>query len=151
MPLNPAYVGKEYPATPEYEVGREHIRDFATAIGDTNPAYHNADAAREFGHPDIIAPPTFPFTLTMKVMALAMFDPELGLDYGRVVHGEQHFDYERPIHAGDRLIVTTRIADIATRNRNEYLTTRSEVRTVDGELVVTTSEVIVSRGTGEDS
>lgn len=151
MALNPAYVGKQYPTTPEYEVAREHIREFATAIGDTNPAYHNADAARELGHPDIIAPPTFPFTLTMKAMALAMFDPELGLDYGRVVHGEQHFDYERPVRAGDRLTVSTTIAEIRAHGTNEYLTTRSEVRTVDGELVVTTQEVIVSRGTGANA
>lgn len=150
MALNPAYVGKQYPQTPPYEVGREHIREFATAIGDTNPAYHNADAARELGHPDIIAPPTYPFILTMKAMALAIFDPDLGLDYARVVHGEQHFDYERPIRAGDSLTVSTTIADISTKGSNEYLTTRSEVRTDDGELVVTTSEVIVSRGTGSE-
>jgi acyl dehydratase len=147
MPINPDYIGREYPPTPEYEVGREHIRDFATAIGDHNPAYTNVDAAQELGHPDLIAPPTFPFTLTMKAMAMAMFDPDLGLDYGRVVHGEQHFDYQRPIHAGDRLVVHASIADVATHGANEYLTTESQVTTVDGELVVTTREVIVSRGT----
>lgn len=147
MALNARFIGREYPATPEFEVGREHIRDFALAVGDNNPAYHNVDAAQELGHPDIIAPPTFPFVLTMKAMALAMFDPDLGIDYGRVVHGEQQFDYERPIHAGDTLTVTTSIADIAVKGRHEYVTTRSEVRTTAGELVVTTREVIVSRGT----
>ena len=146
-PLNPGYVGKAYPATPGYLVGREHIRDFATAIGDNNPVFHNVDVARELGYPDLIAPPTFPFTLTMKAMAMAMFDPELGLDYGRVVHGEQHFEYTRPICAGDELVVSTVIADIHSSGKNEFLTTRSEVSTVAGELVVTTSEVIVSRGT----
>jgi acyl dehydratase len=147
MALNPEFVGKEYPRTPEYEVAREKIRDFAIAIGDHNPAYHNVDAARQFGHPDLIAPPTFAFTLTMKAMAAAIFDPDLGLDYGRVVHGEQYFDFERPIYAGDRLIVDAAIAEIRSHGANEYLTTRCEVQTVDGELVVTTQEVIVSRGT----
>jgi len=147
MAINPEYIGKEYPPTPVYDVGREQIRDFAISIGDHNPIYTNVDAAREFGHPDLIAPPTYPFTLTMKAMAMAMFDPDLGLDYGRVVHGEQHFDYERPIHAGDQLVVTTVLEDIRTSGRNEFLTTRSRVTTVAGELVVTTREVIVSRGT----
>ena len=147
MAINREFVGKTYPDTPEFDVGRETIRDFANAIGDTNPAYHNVDAARELGHPDLIAPPTFPFVLTMKAMARAMFDPDLGMDYARVVHGEQHFDYERPIHAGDRLVVSASIAEIRSSGRNEYLTTRSELMTGSGELVCTTHEVIVSRGT----
>lgn len=149
MPINPRYVGKTYPPTPEYEVCREKIREFATAIGDHNPAYHSVSSARELGHADIIAPPTFPFVLTIKAMAMAMFDPDLGLDYSRVVHGEEHFDYRRPIRAGDCLTVTTTIEDVHSAGRNEFLTTRSEVRTTAGELVVTTREVIVSRGTAE--
>jgi acyl dehydratase len=151
MAVNQAYVGKTYPPTPEYDVGRETIRDFATAIGDTNPAYQNVDAARELGHPDLIAPPTFPFVLTMKGMARVMFDPDLGLDYMRVVHGEQHFEYERPIRAGDQLTVTSTIADIRSSGRNEFVTSRSELRTISGELVCTTHEVIVSRGTAEEN
>jgi acyl dehydratase len=147
MALNPEFVGKQYPPTPEYEVCREHIRDFATALGDHNPAYHNVDAARELGHRDIIAPPTYPFTLTMKAMAKAMFDPDLGLDYGVVVHGAQSFEYSRPVTAGDWLVVHARIAAIEVRGANEYLTTECAVKTVQGELVVTTTEVIVSRGT----
>ncbi len=150
MPLNASFVGKAYPPMPAYLVGREHIRDYATAIGDLDPAFHNVDAARELGYPDLIAPPTFAFSLTMKAMAMAMFDPDLGLDYGRVVHGEQHFAYERPICAGDELTVSCVIAEIRSSGRNEYLTTRSEVSTVEGELVVTTREVIVSRGTATD-
>jgi acyl dehydratase len=145
--LNREYVGKTYPATPSYLVCREHLRDFATAIGDHNPAYHNVDFAQEYGHADVIAPPTYAFTLTMKAMAMAMFDPDLGLDYGLVVHGEQTFTYERPITAGDELVVRAVIEDIGSRGANEYLTTRCEVRTTSDELVVTTREVIVSRGT----
>lgn len=147
MALNHSFVGKAYPATPEYEVCREHIREFATAIGDHNPAYYNVDAAEELGHTDLIAPPTYAFTLTMKAMAMAMFDPDLGLDYSRVVHGEQHFEYRRPITAGDRLVVKAAIAEIETRGSHEYLTTRCDVVTVAGEPVVTTREVLVSRGT----
>jgi len=128
-------------------VGREHIRDYAAAIGDLNPAYHNVDAARELGHRDLIAPPTYPFTLTMRAMTTAVLDPDLGLNYGQVVHGEQSFDYVRPVTAGDELVVQAKIAAIEVKGINELLTTECRVETVTGELVVTTREVIVSRGT----
>ncbi|MCH9719792.1 MAG: MaoC family dehydratase N-terminal domain-containing protein [Actinomycetia bacterium] len=147
MPLDHSYLGKEYPTTPAYQVGREHIRDYAAAIGDLNPAYHNVDAARELGHRDLIAPPTYPFTLTMRAMTTAVLDPDLGLHYGQVVHGEQSFDYVRPVTAGDELVVQARIAAIEVKGINELLTTECRVETVTGELVVTTREVIVSRGT----
>ena len=147
MPLDHSYLGKEYPATPAYQVGREHIRDYAAAIGDLNPAYHNVDAARELGHRDLIAPPTYPFTLTMRAMTTTVLDPDLGLNYGQVVHGEQSFDYVRPVTAGDELVVQARIAAIEVKGINELLTTECRVQTVTGELVVTTREVIVSRGT----
>ena len=147
MALNPEYVGKVYPDTPAYLVGRERIREFATAIGDHSPVFHDVAVARDLGYDDLPAPPTFAFTLAMRAMAAAMFDPELGLDYARVVHGVQGFDYRRPLVAGDEVVVTSHIADIATRGRNEYLTTAADVVTVGGELVVTTHSVIVSRGT----
>lgn len=148
MSLNRDAIGKRYRPTVSYGVCREQIRAYAATIGDHNPAFHNVDAARQLGYPDIIAPPTFPFTLTYKSLANVLFDPDLGLDYGQVVHGGETFDYIRPIHAGDELTVTTTIADIRTLGHHEYLTTRSEVRTEAGDLVVTTEEVLVSRGTG---
>ncbi len=146
--LNPAYVGRTYPTTAPYQVGREKIREFAMAIGDPNPVYTDVDAARALGHPDLVAPPTFGFVLTMKAMALAMFDPEVGLDYARVVHGEQSFEFARPLFAGDEVVVDASIEAIDSAGRNEFMTVLAEVRTVSGELVVTTRSVLVSRGTG---
>ena len=58
MALDPSFVGRSYPPTRPYEVGREKIREFAAAIGDANPAYTDPAAARALGHPDVIAPPT---------------------------------------------------------------------------------------------
>lgn len=147
MALNPEYIGKAYPDTPAYLVGREKIREFATAIGDHSPVFHDVAVARSLGYRDLPAPPTFAFTLTMKAMAAAMFDPELGLDYARVVHGEQGFEYRRTLVAGDEVVVASHIADIVAKGRNEYLTTAADVVTVAGELIVTTRSVIVSRGT----
>jgi acyl dehydratase len=151
MALNQDFVGKVYPASAPYEVGREKVREFAVAIGDTNPAYHDVEAARALGHRDLVAPPTFPFIVTMRATAVVMFDPDLGLDYSRVVHGEQRFAYSRPVMAGDHLVVVTTIENIRVAAGNDILTSRSEVSTVEGEHVVTTWAVTVARGTAEES
>jgi acyl dehydratase len=150
MALNQDYLGKVYPASEPYEVGREKIREFAIAIGDMNPAYHDVAAAQALGHRDVIAPPTFAFVVSMRASAIAMFDPGLGLDYSRVVHGEQRFAYVRPVTAGDNLVVVTTIENIRVAAGNDILTTRADISTVDGELVVTTWAVTVARGTAAE-
>jgi hypothetical protein len=85
MALDPSFIGRTYPPTAPYEVGREKIREFAEAVGDSNPVYLDAEAAKALGHPDVIAPPTFPFVLTYRAAAQVVNDPELGLDFSRVV------------------------------------------------------------------
>jgi acyl dehydratase len=145
--LDQSFVGRKYPPTPPYEVGREKIREFAEAIGDDNPAYRDPEAARALGHPDVIAPPTFPIVLSMRAGAQVVFDPELGLDYSRVVHGEQRFVYARPVRAGDRLTVTVSVESIRSAAGNDLLTTRGDVATVDGEPVLTAYSTLVARGT----
>jgi len=150
MPLNPEFVGRTYPASPPYQVGREKVREFAVAIGDFNPAYHDVAAAQALGHRDVVAPPTFPFVISMKAMAAAMFDPELGLDYSRVVHGEQRFSYTRPVVAGDSLVCVSSIDSIRSAAGNDLITVRGEISTESGEHVVTTFSTIVSRGTAAE-
>lgn len=148
MVLDPRHVGKQYPPSPAYLVGREKIREFATAIGESAALHLDSEAARAAGYPDVVAPVTFPFALTMQAMATAMFDPELALDYSRVVHGEQRFDYERPLCAGDEVTVHAQITEISSSGRHEFLTLQAKVLDAAGELVVTSTSVIVSRGTG---
>lgn len=148
MPLNRAFVGRSYAAPGTYEVSREKIRDFATAIGDSNPAYTDVEAARALGHPDVIAPPTFLTTMQMRFpTASPVSDPELGLNYALVVHGEQSYTHHRPVHAGDVLTVSTRVEDIRDAGSNELLVVISEISTVDGERVADARSTIVSRGT----
>jgi acyl dehydratase len=148
MPLNRDFVGREYPFPGTYEVGREHIRQFAAAIGDTNPACTDPEAARALGHPDVIAPPTFLTVLNFRfALEGPVVDPELGLDYSRVVHGEQRFDLHRPVRAGDVLSVVARVEEIKDAGRNELMTMVSEVTAADGEKVADVRGVLVSRGT----
>lgn len=148
MALNRDLVGKAYPASTPYEVCREKIREFALAIGDPNPAYVDQDAARALGYPDVIAPPTFLTVLAFRFAGEGpVADPALGLDYGRVVHGEQRFVHHRPARAGDRLAVTSRVEEIRDAGRNELMTTTSRVETLAGERVATIVSTLVSRGT----
>ncbi|MBK9738163.1 MAG: MaoC family dehydratase N-terminal domain-containing protein [Actinobacteria bacterium] len=149
MALNPEFVGRVYPSTAPYRVGREKVREFANAIGDQNPAFHDVDAARALGHVDLVAPPTFAIIVSMKASEAVLFDPELGLDYTRVVHGEQRFSYTRPIVAGDDLVVTTTIESIRTMAGNDLITTRGDIVTAEGEPVVTTHSLLVSRAPDE--
>jgi acyl dehydratase len=151
MPLDTSFIGRTYQPAPPYEVGREKIREFARAIGDDNPVYADADAAKALGHPDVIAPPTFPIVLTLREAERIADDPELGLDYTKVVHGDQRFVYTRPVRAGDRLIVTTTIDNIRSAAGNDMLNTRSEVQTDTGEHVVTAHSLLVARGTAAES
>jgi acyl dehydratase len=146
MPVDPSYVGRVSPPSPAYEVSREKIREFADAIGDPNPAYRDPEAARALGHPDVIAPPTFPIVITMSAAHSVIDDPEFGLDYSRVVHGEQHFVHTRPVRAGDRLQVTATIEQVRVAAGNELVTTRADVTTTDGEPVVTARSTLVVRG-----
>ncbi len=148
MALNAAFVGRTYPPTEPYEVGREKIREFADALGDPNPAYRDAAAARALGHPDVIAPPTFPIVVTSRAGHQVIMDPELGVDYSRVVHGEQRFVAHRPVRAGDRLQVVVTVENIRSAAGNDIVSTRGDVSTVDGEPVVTAYSTIVVRGGG---
>ena len=147
MAVDQSFIGRTYPPTPPYEVGREKIREFADAIGDPNPAYRDVDAARALGHPDVVAPPTFPIVLSSRASAQVIFDPELGLDYSRVVHGEQKFVSSRPVYAGDRLTVVVTVENIRTAAGNDIVTTRGDVSTVDGEHVLSAYGTLVARGT----
>jgi acyl dehydratase len=147
MPVDASFIGRVYPPTRPFEVGREKIRDFADAINDPNPAYRDRDAARALGHDDIVAPPTFAIALTLPAGHQVIDDPDLGIDYSRVVHGEQRFVHARPITAGDVLQVVITIEDIRAAAGNDIVTSRADVATVDGEPVLTAYSTLVARGT----
>jgi acyl dehydratase len=145
--LDRAFIGRTYPPTAPYEVGRAKIAEFADAIGDPNPVYRDPAAAVALGHADVIAPPTFPILLTFDAARALIEDPALGLDYSRVVHGEQRFVYARPVRAGDRLVTTVTVENIRSAAGNDMITSRSDVATVEGEHVVTGYSTLVARGT----
>jgi acyl dehydratase len=149
MPLDPSFVGRSYPPTRPYQVGREKIREFAAAIGDGNPAYTDVEAAKALGHPDLVAPPTFAIVLSMGAADQVVMDPALGLDYTRVVHRDQRFSYARPIFAGDELAVSMTVAEIRTLAGNDIITTRGDISTTGGDAVCTVFSTLVARAPDE--
>jgi len=146
MPLDPSFVGRTYPPTDPYLVGREKIREFARAIGADDAAYHDPEAARAIGYADVVAPPTFPTVVTMAASRQVVADPALGMDYTRVVHGDQKFAYARPVVAGDALICVNTVEDITQRGGHDFLTIRTNVIDESGERVVTAWSKLVQRG-----
>ncbi len=147
MPLNRDFIGRSAASKQPFEVTRNDIRRFALAIGDSNPVYLDPAAAQALGHPDVVAPPTFLITAsTGEAGGGFLGDPELGLQYAMVVHGEERFAFHRPVCAGDVLDSVTTIADIQDKGRNETMTLVTEV-SCRGEAVATVTNTIVSRGT----
>lgn len=146
MPVDQSFVGRTYPPTEPYRVGREKIREFADAINDPNPAYRDVEAARALGHADVVAPPTFAIVLTLRAGHQVITDPAFGIDYSRVVHGEQRFVHHRPVLAGDTLRVAVTVEQIRVAAGNDIVTTRGDVLDASDELVLTAYSTIVARG-----
>jgi acyl dehydratase len=146
MAVNRDYIGRTFPPGEPYEVSRVKIAEFADAIGDPNPVYRDRGAAQAAGHPDVIAPPTFAIVVSMASSGQAVRDPELGINYAMVVHGEQRFEYARPISAGDVLTATSTISDIREAGGNVLISTRTDVSAESGEHVYTAHSILVERG-----
>lgn len=106
--------GRTYPPV-FYAVGREKIREFSRAVGETNPLHLELEAARAAGHADLLAPPMFAVVYAAPALGPALLDPELGLDYARMVHGAQEFTWSAPVVAGDEITTSAAIAEISQR------------------------------------
>ncbi|MFB7559417.1 FAS1-like dehydratase domain-containing protein [Streptomyces brevispora] len=145
MPLDPAFAGRVYPPTAPYEVGREKIREFAAAVGAEHPVHHDPRAARALGHRDVMAPPTFLAALMQRASDPVVLDPELGLDYTRVVHRDQRFVFVRPVYAGDVLRMVMHIDAVKSLAGNDLLELRAETEDAAGGPVATVFMSLVSR------
>ncbi len=150
MPLDASLVGHTYPPSEPYLVDsgkdpRVRRRDWRARCVRTA----TAQTAVALGHPDVIAPPTFPVMLSLVLNQELIDDPLLDGDFSRVVHGDQRFAYRRPVRAGDQLVCVSSIEAIMARAGHEFLTTRTEISTDSGEPVVTVWSRIVIRGDGE--
>lgn len=146
VPVNPAIQGRAYPPTEPYLVGREKVREFARAVFATNPINLDPEAARAAGHADVVAPPTFPIVVQERTLAQLLDDPDAGIDFGRVVHGDQRFEYSRPIVAGDELTAQLTVTEVKTLGGNSMVTAATAISDASGQHVVTTTSTLVVRG-----
>jgi acyl dehydratase len=143
--LNPEYIGRVFGPGEPYEVSRVKIADFADAIGETSELCRDKSAALRAGYPDVIAPPTFAIVLSMASADVVYRDPELGLDFSMVVHGDQSFTHSRPLHAGDVVLATTTVESIKALGATSMLLTSTDVSTTSGEHVCTAKAMLVER------
>jgi acyl dehydratase len=144
--VNPAIQGREFPPVPPYLVGREKVREFARAVLATSPLHADPEAARAAGYADVVAPPTFAVVIQEATLAQLLADPEAGIDFSRVVHGEQRFTFSRPIVAGDELTATLRVTSVKTLGGNAMVTAETAVTDPGGAHVVTAVSTLVVRG-----
>jgi acyl dehydratase len=144
--VNSELVGRTFPPAPPYLVGREKIREFARAVFATAPVHLDVDAARAGGHADVVAPATFAVVVQEATLAQLLAAPDAGIDFARVVHGEQRFAHVRPIVAGDELTATLTVTGVKTLGGNAMVTAESAVVDATGALVVTATSTLVVRG-----
>ena len=148
MPLNQSLKGKTYNEL-TFEVERDKVTQFSLAVGEDDPRFLEDGAARAEGFPEQIAFPTFPTVLGILVSAQVVTDQDLGLDYSRVVHGEQEYEWKRPMVVGDVLKATPRIGDIYSKGPNEFVVIEAEMIDAAGEVVCVSRGTLLSRGTAE--
>jgi acyl dehydratase len=146
MAVNVSFTGRTYPPTAPYAVGREKIREFAEAVGAHDVVHFDQVQARARGYRDVIATPTFAVLIAQKCDRQLIEDPEAGIDFSRVVHGEQRFVHHRPITAGDEIVGVLTVDSVKQAGGHAMVTTRSELSTIGGEPVCTATSTLVIRG-----
>ena len=136
MAPNPDAVGKTYPSV-HYAVGREKVREFASAVGEEGRVHHDPDAAREAGYADVVAPPMFAVVYSSRALTAALFDPDVGIDFARMVHSGQEFVWGPPVVAGDEVATELEVKEIAERGGLAFFVFKSRSTNQDGETVCT--------------
>lgn len=146
MPVNPELVGRSFPPTAPYLVGREKVREFSRAVFADDPQHTDLAAARALGYADLVAPPTFAMVVQDQTLQQLLAEPDSGIALERTVHAEQRFRYSRPIVAGDELTAQLSISAVRGMGAGAMVTSESEIRDAAGEHVVTATSVLVVGG-----
>jgi acyl dehydratase len=144
--VNPELAGRVFPPAAPYLVGREKIREFSRAVFAASPLNTDVAAARAAGYDDLVAPPTFPVVIQEHTLQQLLAEPDAGIDFSRVVHGDQRFTFSRPIVAGDELTATLIVASVKSLGGHSMVTAESSIVDAAGEHVVTAISTLVVRG-----
>jgi acyl dehydratase len=129
-------IGKTYePVT--YAVGREKIREYAAAVGETNPLHFDLDAARAAGYEDLVAPPMFAVVYGVRAVGPAILDPDVGINFAMMVHAGQEFVWGPVVVAGDEIATRASVKDISERGRMSFFVFETVSENQRGEIVCT--------------
>jgi acyl dehydratase len=145
VPVNPDAVGRTYGPHEPYEVTRVKIREFADAVDARSFAHVSPDAARAEGYDDVVAPTTFAVVIAQRAEFHVVQDPEVGVDFSKVVHADERFTHHRPIVAGDVISTTVHVDAITQRGGISMVTTRAELADADGNPVSTVLSTLAVR------
>jgi len=145
MALKTDAVGKEWPAT-TYQVGREKIKEYATVLGLDNPVHLDVEAARAAGFRDVVAPPMFAVVYSSPAIGPAMFDPEVGMNFAKMVHGAQEFEWGEPACSGDVLTTTAKCLSIEERDGKGFYVFETDSVNQDGARVARGTWTLIVRG-----
>jgi acyl dehydratase len=145
MAVNTSAVGKTYSPL-NYAVGREKIREYAFAVGETNPVHLEVEAARALGYRDVVAPPMFAAVYSSGAIAPALFDPEIGINFALMVHGGQEFKWGPLVVAGDEIDTTVTVKDISERSGTGFYVFESVSTNQDGATVSVGTWTNIVRG-----
>ena len=143
MPVNPELVGRDFPPTAPYLVGREKVREFARAVFADDPQHSDPVAAQALGYADVVAPPTFAIVVTDATLQQLLGEPDSGIVLQNVLHAEQKFRFSRPIVAGDELTAKLAVTGIRAMGAAAMLTSESEITDAAGDHVVTTTTILL--------
>jgi acyl dehydratase len=138
-------LGKAYPPF-EYEVGREKIREYAYAIGATNPVHFDREAATGAGFRDVVAPPMFAVVYSAGSVGPGVLDPELGINLMMMLHGSQEFVWGEPVCSGDVITTTTTFKDHREEEGRAYFVFESVSTNQDGQETVRGTWTNIVRG-----
>ncbi|HEV7458892.1 MAG TPA: MaoC family dehydratase N-terminal domain-containing protein [Solirubrobacteraceae bacterium] len=145
MPVDTKAAGKTYEPK-VYAVGREKVREYANAVGETNPVHLDVEAARGAGYADVVAPPMFAVVYSAPAMAPAVLDPEVGINLAMMVHGGQEFEWGKPVVAGDEITTTASVKDISERDGKGFYVFETVSTNQDGDTVATGIWTNIVRG-----
>lgn len=118
-----------------YAVGREKVREYAHAVGETDPLHHDPEAARAAGFADVVAPPMFAAVYCGPAIGPAILDPAAGIDFARMVHGAQAFTWAEPVVAGDEITTEAELEEASERGGMRFFVFKTRSVNQRGELV----------------
>jgi acyl dehydratase len=145
MALKTDAVGKEWAPT-TYQVGREKIKEYASALGIDNPVHFDVGEAHRAGFRDVVAPPMFAVVYSSPAVAPAILDPEVELNFAAMVHGGQEFEWDEPACSGDEITTTAKCLSIEEKDGKGFYVFETNSVNQDGAQVVRGTWTLIVRG-----